>query len=213
MKKLFEDSLELNLFRIHSDRAEHPWEHLPCPVHHKKAFSPLVAFPALPRQVFLTAAEAGTQVCVCGSPVGGIGDAPCGRQLWHTHFLQCPWGLPTLLVPKLEGGSGSVFAPGQVPMDPWKRLIQEGVLRPEVRRYLFYNSRGFQIAMAVVRALGVVLCPGRGQGLAGQQFPGLTHSCWLPLAMPAHRIPAGGGQGPLSTLCWQSHQSRLSMAG
>ncbi|XP_005527384.1 PREDICTED: transmembrane protein C9orf91 homolog [Pseudopodoces humilis] len=38
----------------------------------------------------------------------------------------------------------------QVPADPWKRLIQEGVLRPEVRRYLFYSSRGFQIAMAVV---------------------------------------------------------------
>ncbi|XP_066057073.1 transmembrane protein 268 isoform X4 [Chamaea fasciata] len=38
----------------------------------------------------------------------------------------------------------------QVPMDPWKRLIQEGILRPEVRRFLFYSSRGFQIAMAVV---------------------------------------------------------------
>ncbi|XP_039575869.1 transmembrane protein 268 isoform X4 [Passer montanus] len=38
----------------------------------------------------------------------------------------------------------------QVPMDLWRRLIQEGVLRPEVRRYLFYSSRGFQIAMAVV---------------------------------------------------------------
>ncbi|XP_039575867.1 transmembrane protein 268 isoform X2 [Passer montanus] len=37
----------------------------------------------------------------------------------------------------------------QVPMDLWRRLIQEGVLRPEVRRYLFYSSRGFQIAMAV----------------------------------------------------------------
>ncbi|KAM4761243.1 transmembrane protein 268 isoform 2-T4 [Cyanocitta cristata] len=38
----------------------------------------------------------------------------------------------------------------QVPADPWRRLLQEGVLRPEVRRYLFYSSRGFQIAMAVV---------------------------------------------------------------
>ncbi|XP_038012566.1 transmembrane protein 268 isoform X4 [Motacilla alba alba] len=38
----------------------------------------------------------------------------------------------------------------QVPMDACCRLIQEGVLRPEVRRYLFYSSRGFQIAMAVV---------------------------------------------------------------
>ncbi|XP_068067588.1 transmembrane protein 268 isoform X5 [Anomalospiza imberbis] len=38
----------------------------------------------------------------------------------------------------------------QVPMDLWRRLIQEGVLKPEVRRYLFYSSRGFQIAMAVV---------------------------------------------------------------
>ncbi|XP_066188568.1 transmembrane protein 268 isoform X1 [Sylvia atricapilla] len=38
----------------------------------------------------------------------------------------------------------------QVPMDAWKRLIQEAVLRPEVRRFLFYSSRGFQIAMAVV---------------------------------------------------------------
>ncbi|KAL2297986.1 hypothetical protein Nmel_016945 [Mimus melanotis] len=39
----------------------------------------------------------------------------------------------------------------QVPGDPWRRLIQEGLLRPEVRRFLFYSSRGFQIAMAVVR--------------------------------------------------------------
>uniref|UniRef100_A0A8U7P988 Transmembrane protein 268 n=1 Tax=Corvus moneduloides TaxID=1196302 RepID=A0A8U7P988_CORMO len=38
----------------------------------------------------------------------------------------------------------------QVPADPWRRLLQEGVLRPEVRRYLFYSSRAFQIAMAVV---------------------------------------------------------------
>ncbi|KAI1232056.1 hypothetical protein IHE44_0007107 [Lamprotornis superbus] len=38
----------------------------------------------------------------------------------------------------------------QVPEDPWRRLIQEGLLRPEVRRFLFYSSRGFQIAMAMV---------------------------------------------------------------
>ncbi|XP_059721148.1 transmembrane protein 268 isoform X4 [Haemorhous mexicanus] len=38
----------------------------------------------------------------------------------------------------------------QVPMDLWRRLIQEGVLSPQVRRYLFYSSRGFQIAMAMV---------------------------------------------------------------
>ncbi|XP_016158115.1 PREDICTED: transmembrane protein C9orf91 homolog [Ficedula albicollis] len=38
----------------------------------------------------------------------------------------------------------------QVPVAPWRRLIQEGLLRPEVRRFLFYSSRGFQIAMAAV---------------------------------------------------------------
>ncbi|XP_063030747.1 transmembrane protein 268 isoform X1 [Melospiza melodia melodia] len=38
----------------------------------------------------------------------------------------------------------------QVPMDPWRRLIQEGVLSPRVRQYLFYSSRGCQIAMAMV---------------------------------------------------------------
>uniref|UniRef100_A0A8C5JBJ4 Transmembrane protein 268 n=1 Tax=Junco hyemalis TaxID=40217 RepID=A0A8C5JBJ4_JUNHY len=38
----------------------------------------------------------------------------------------------------------------QVPMDPWRRLIQEGVLSPQVRRYLFYSSKGCQIAMAMV---------------------------------------------------------------
>ncbi|XP_063265301.1 transmembrane protein 268 isoform X4 [Prinia subflava] len=38
----------------------------------------------------------------------------------------------------------------QVPMDPCRRLLQEGLLRPPVRRYLFYSSRGFQMAMAGV---------------------------------------------------------------
>ncbi|XP_077045193.1 transmembrane protein 268 isoform X3 [Agelaius phoeniceus] len=38
----------------------------------------------------------------------------------------------------------------QVPIDPWRRLIQEGVLSPQGRRYLFYSSRGCQIAMAMV---------------------------------------------------------------
>ncbi|XP_019140548.1 transmembrane protein 268 isoform X2 [Corvus cornix cornix] len=45
----------------------------------------------------------------------------------------------------------------QVPADPWRRLLQEGVLRPEVRRYLFYSSRAFQIAMAVVRVFYISL--------------------------------------------------------
>lgn len=80
-------------------------------------------------------------------PVGGREGGSSGTQLW----VAAPSGFAL---------SASVFAPGQVPMDPWKRLIQEGVLRPEVRRYLFYSSRGFQIAMAVVRALGVLLCLG-----------------------------------------------------
>lgn len=63
--------------------------------------------------------------------------------------------------PSLEGGPGSVFVPGQVPVEPCTRLIQEGLLRPEVRRFLFYSSRGFQIAMAVVRALRAAsLAPG-----------------------------------------------------
>ncbi|XP_032564418.1 transmembrane protein 268 isoform X1 [Chiroxiphia lanceolata] len=38
----------------------------------------------------------------------------------------------------------------QVPLDQWKNLIQDGVLKPEVRRYMFYNSRAFQIAIAVI---------------------------------------------------------------
>ncbi|KAM6337527.1 transmembrane protein 268 isoform 1-T4 [Alca torda] len=38
----------------------------------------------------------------------------------------------------------------QVPADQWRRLIQDAVLKPEVRRYMFYNSRAFQIAIAVV---------------------------------------------------------------
>ncbi|KAJ7412294.1 Transmembrane protein C9orf91 like protein [Willisornis vidua] len=38
----------------------------------------------------------------------------------------------------------------QVPTDQWKRLIQDAVLKPEVRRYMFYNSRAFQIAIAVI---------------------------------------------------------------
>ncbi|NXG87923.1 TM268 protein, partial [Stercorarius parasiticus] len=38
----------------------------------------------------------------------------------------------------------------QVPVEQWRRLIQDAVLKPEVRRYMFYNSRAFQIAIAVV---------------------------------------------------------------
>uniref|UniRef100_A0A8C0BGJ8 Transmembrane protein 268 n=1 Tax=Buteo japonicus TaxID=224669 RepID=A0A8C0BGJ8_9AVES len=38
----------------------------------------------------------------------------------------------------------------QVAEDQWRRLIQDAVLKPEVRRYMFYNSRAFQIAIAVV---------------------------------------------------------------
>lgn len=42
--------------------------------------------------------------------------------------------------------------PEQVAADEWRTLIQEAILKPEVRRYMFYNSRAFQIAIAVVRA-------------------------------------------------------------
>ncbi|KAM4647822.1 transmembrane protein 268 isoform 1-T6 [Amazona ochrocephala] len=38
----------------------------------------------------------------------------------------------------------------QVAAEQWRRLIQDAVLKPEVRRYMFYNSRAFQIAIAVV---------------------------------------------------------------
>lgn len=44
--------------------------------------------------------------------------------------------------------------PEQAAAGEWRRLIEEAVLKPEVRRYLFYNSRAFQIAIAVVRMLG-----------------------------------------------------------
>ncbi|KAM9217920.1 transmembrane protein 268 isoform 2-T2 [Leptosomus discolor] len=38
----------------------------------------------------------------------------------------------------------------QVAAGQWARLIQDAVLKPEVRRYMFYNSRVFQIAIAVI---------------------------------------------------------------
>ncbi|XP_062446927.1 transmembrane protein 268 isoform X2 [Rhea pennata] len=38
----------------------------------------------------------------------------------------------------------------QVAGDRWSRLIQDAVLKPQVRRYMFYNSRAFQIAIAVI---------------------------------------------------------------
>ncbi|XP_017595829.1 PREDICTED: transmembrane protein C9orf91 homolog isoform X1 [Corvus brachyrhynchos] len=66
----------------------------------------------------------------------------------------------------------------QVPADPWRRLLQEGVLRPEVRRYLFYSSRAFQIAMAVVRVPRAarpgtgVLVPTGGAGFGWGANPG-----------------------------------------
>ncbi|KAM6046845.1 transmembrane protein 268 isoform 2-T8 [Theristicus caerulescens] len=38
----------------------------------------------------------------------------------------------------------------QVAADQWRRLIQDALLKPEVRQYMFYNSRAFQIAIAVI---------------------------------------------------------------
>uniref|UniRef100_A0A8C7EC95 Transmembrane protein 268 n=1 Tax=Nothoprocta perdicaria TaxID=30464 RepID=A0A8C7EC95_NOTPE len=38
----------------------------------------------------------------------------------------------------------------QVAVDQWRSLLQDAVLKPEVRRYMFYNSRAFQIAMAMI---------------------------------------------------------------
>ncbi|KAM6316377.1 transmembrane protein 268 [Podargus strigoides] len=43
----------------------------------------------------------------------------------------------------------------QVAVDQWRRLIQDAVLKPEVRRYMFYNSRAFQIAIAVIFYMSV----------------------------------------------------------
>uniref|UniRef100_A0ABM5F5E6 Transmembrane protein 268 isoform X3 n=1 Tax=Pogona vitticeps TaxID=103695 RepID=A0ABM5F5E6_9SAUR len=40
----------------------------------------------------------------------------------------------------------------QVTPDQWKNLIQGTVLQPEVKQYLFYNSRGFRITIAVWNA-------------------------------------------------------------
>ncbi|XP_044848872.1 transmembrane protein 268 isoform X3 [Mauremys mutica] len=34
--------------------------------------------------------------------------------------------------------------------DQWRNLIQNAILEPEVRRYMFYNSRAFGIAIAVI---------------------------------------------------------------
>ncbi|KAH0615539.1 hypothetical protein JD844_004927 [Phrynosoma platyrhinos] len=41
----------------------------------------------------------------------------------------------------------------QITVDQWKHLIQHAVLEPEVRSYLFYNSRAFGISIAVVRTM------------------------------------------------------------
>nr|XP_060613311.1 transmembrane protein 268 [Anolis sagrei ordinatus]XP_060613312.1 transmembrane protein 268 [Anolis sagrei ordinatus] len=38
----------------------------------------------------------------------------------------------------------------EMSVDQWKHLIQHAVLEPEVRNYLFYNSRAFGISIAVV---------------------------------------------------------------
>lgn len=67
----------------------------------------------------------------------------------------------------------SCLLPEQVAAEQWRRLIQDAVLKPEVRRYMFYNSRAFQIAIAVVSTrrgvsqdlqLGL-LCPRKERGL------------------------------------------------
>lgn len=83
--------------------------------------------------------------------------------------------------------------PEQVAEDQWRRLIQDAVLKPEVRRYMFYNSRAFQIAIAVVRTVGSLAChrhaltemhqdvylgflwPGRERGLSGEEILVFTH--------------------------------------
>uniref|UniRef100_A0A8C3XJX2 Transmembrane protein 268 n=1 Tax=Chelydra serpentina TaxID=8475 RepID=A0A8C3XJX2_CHESE len=38
----------------------------------------------------------------------------------------------------------------QLTMDQWRNLIQNAILEPEVRRYMFYNSRAFGIAIAAI---------------------------------------------------------------
>ncbi|XP_042333744.1 transmembrane protein 268 [Sceloporus undulatus] len=38
----------------------------------------------------------------------------------------------------------------EMTIDQWKHLVQRAVLEPEVRSYLFYNSRAFAIAIAVI---------------------------------------------------------------
>ncbi|XP_060107471.1 transmembrane protein 268 [Heteronotia binoei] len=38
----------------------------------------------------------------------------------------------------------------QMTTDQWRNLVQSAVLEPEVRKYMFYNSRAFGIAVAVV---------------------------------------------------------------
>nr|XP_023963263.2 transmembrane protein 268 isoform X3 [Chrysemys picta bellii] len=43
----------------------------------------------------------------------------------------------------------------QMTMDQWRNLIQNAILEPEVRRYMFYNSRAFGIAIAVIFYISV----------------------------------------------------------
>ncbi|XP_010213734.1 PREDICTED: transmembrane protein C9orf91 homolog isoform X2 [Tinamus guttatus] len=38
----------------------------------------------------------------------------------------------------------------QVAVDQWRSLLQDAVLKPEVRRYMFYNSRAFRMAIAMI---------------------------------------------------------------
>ncbi|XP_074871636.1 transmembrane protein 268 [Carettochelys insculpta] len=43
----------------------------------------------------------------------------------------------------------------QMTVDQWKSLIQNAILEPDVRRYMFYNSRAFGIAIAVIFYISV----------------------------------------------------------
>lgn len=139
-------------------------------------------------------------------PVGGSS----GTQIWVAvpHGV-CPVWFCWELEPKLEGVSGFVFAPGQVPADPWRRLLQEGVLRPEVRRYLFYSSRGFQIAMAVVRAPRAarpgtgVLVPTEGLGFGWGANPGSVTFLVGSLGNPSSQNSCG----------WRARPSLHRLAG
>lgn len=220
MKELFEDSLEWILLEIHSDRAEHPWDNVLCPLSQKGIFFPLVTFPG---RFYSLRLRQEHKFWVRGSSVDGLGGAPCGRELWDTDLgCSAPRGLPSLVLLGAGAQTGGCLWFCVCPRAGAGGSVEEAAPGgcPEARSE----------AVPVLQLQGLPDCHGRGEGTAG--CPAWHRgSCahggigvWLGSKSWFCHIPGGfpwqsqlteflwmEGKALSAPPCWHSHQSRLSV--